>query len=167
MERAKVKPHTDARNQEIRQAIAEWITVDNLPINVIQGKGYRKMMTILDPAFPIPSDKRIKKEIHIGYNNAIGELKILLENTCESAALTTDLWTARSRQGFIGVTLHWVSKDFKIYDCLLCMERMPYPHTGANIVSFLKKKVIEFGLERKITCVVTDNGSNMVSAINQ
>ncbi|CAB4390312.1 unnamed protein product [Rhizophagus irregularis] len=129
MEKAKVKPHKEPRNQEIRQAIAEWITIDNLPINVIQGKGYRKMMTTLDPAFPIPSNKRIKKEINTGYTNAIEELKILLGNTCESASLTTDLWTAKSKHGYIGVA--------------------------------------EFGLEGKITCVVTDNGSNMVNAINQ
>ncbi|CAB4388320.1 unnamed protein product [Rhizophagus irregularis] len=129
MEKAKVKPHKELRNQEIRQAIAEWITIDNLPINVIQGKGYRKMMTTLDPAFPIPSNKRIKKEINTGYTNAIEELKILLGNTCESASLTTDLWTAKSKHGYIGVA--------------------------------------EFGLEGKITCVVTDNGSNMVNAINQ
>ena len=106
IEKAKVKPHKEPRNQEIRQAIAEWITIDNLPINVVQGKGYRKMMMTLDPAFPIPSNKRIKKEIHIGYTNAIGELKILLENTCESASLITDLWTAKSKHGYIGITLH-------------------------------------------------------------
>ena len=166
MEKEKAKPHKEPRNQEIRQVIAGWITIDNLPINVIQGKGYRKMMLTLDPAFPIPSNKRIKKEIHLGYTNAIGELKILLENTCEFASLTTDLWTARSKHGYIGVTLYWVSKDFKVYDCLLYIEHMPYPHTGINIMSFLKRKVIEFDLDGKITCVVTDNGSNMVNAIN-
>ena len=48
------------------------------------------MMMTLDPAFPISSNKRIKKKIHIGYTNTIGELKILLKNTCESASLTTD-----------------------------------------------------------------------------
>ncbi|CAI2200121.1 7255_t:CDS:1, partial [Funneliformis geosporum] len=42
------------------------------------GKCYRKMMTIIDPVFPIPSNKRIKKEIHIGYTNSIEELKMLL-----------------------------------------------------------------------------------------
>ncbi|CAB5127925.1 unnamed protein product [Rhizophagus irregularis] len=157
MEKAKVKLHKEPRNQEIRQAIAEWITIDNLPINVIQGKSYQKMMTTLDPAFLIPSNKRIKKEIDTGYTNAIEELKILLGNTCESASLTTDLWIAKSKHGYIGVTLHWLSEDFQVYDCLLCMERMQYPHTGTNIVSFLKKKVAEFGLEGKITCVVTCN----------
>ena len=49
------------------------------------------MMMTLDLAFPILSNKRIKKEINIGYTNAIVELKILLKNTCESASLTTDL----------------------------------------------------------------------------
>ena len=73
MEMAKVKLHKELRNQEIRQAIAEWITVDNLLINVIQGKGYRKMMLTLDSAFPIPSNKRIKKKF-------ILDLPMQLEN---------------------------------------------------------------------------------------
>ncbi len=124
------------------------------------------MMSILDLAFPIPSSKRIKKEIHIGYTNSVEELKVLLENTCESASLTTDLWTAQSKHSYISVTLHWMSSDFKVYDCLLCMEHMQYPHSGENILTFLKKKVSEFGLNEKVTCVITDNGSNMVCAIN-
>ena len=59
-----------------------------------------------------------------------------------------------------------MSSDFKVYDCLLCMECMQYPHSGENILTFLKKKVSEFGLNGKVTCVITDNRSNMVHAIN-
>ena len=121
----------------------------------------------LDPAFPISSNKRIKKEIHIKYTNAIGELKILLENTYKSTSLTTDLQTSKSKHGYINITLYWISENFKIYNCLLYIERMLYPHIRTNIVSFLKKKVVEFGLKGKITCVVTDNRSNMINAINQ
>ena len=64
------------------------------------------MMMTLDPAFPISSNKRIKKEIHIEYTNAIGELKILLENTYKLTSLTTDLWTAKSKHRYIGIILH-------------------------------------------------------------
>ena len=64
------------------------------------------MMMTLNPAFSIPSNKRIKNEIYTGYTNVIEELKILLENTCESASLTTDLWTAKSKHRYIGITLH-------------------------------------------------------------
>ena len=59
-----------------------------------------------------------------------------------------------------------MSSDFKVYDCLLYMEHMQYPHLGENILTFLKKKVSEFGLNRKVTCVITDNESNIVRAIN-
>jgi len=43
---------------------------------------------------------------------------------------------------------------------------MQYPHSGENILTFLKKKISEFDLNGKVTCVITDNGSNMVHAIN-
>src|SRR6266540_4883328 len=59
-----------------------------------------------------------------------------------------------------------MSSDFKVYDCLLCMEHMQYPHLGENILTFLKKKVSEFGLNGKVTCIITNNRSNMVRTIN-
>ena len=49
------------------------------------------MMSIVDPAFQIPSNKRMKKIITDGYQNAVQELKKLIINTCETASLTTDL----------------------------------------------------------------------------
>ena len=112
------------------------------------------MMTIIDPEFPIPTNKAIKKEIYIHYINAFTKLNNLLENTCESASLTVDLWTAKSKHGYIGITLHWLSDDFKIFNCLLGMERMTYPHSGEKISMCLRKKVYEFGLDGRITCVV-------------
>ncbi|CAG8520220.1 3203_t:CDS:2 [Cetraspora pellucida] len=51
LKRSKVKMHKEPRNQEIRQAITEWIIIDNLSINIVKGKGYKKMMKIVDPAF--------------------------------------------------------------------------------------------------------------------
>ncbi|CAG8645831.1 15424_t:CDS:2, partial [Dentiscutata heterogama] len=100
-ERTKTKPDREPRNQEIQQAIAEWIIVDNLPINIINGKGYRKMMKIVDPVFQVPSNKRIKKIINDSYPMAVENLKKLINDTCESASLTTDLWTAQSKHRYI------------------------------------------------------------------
>ena len=56
--------YNEPHNEDIRISIAEWIIVDNLPINVVKGKGFQKMMTTLDPGFPIPTNKAIKKKIH-------------------------------------------------------------------------------------------------------
>nr|CAG8656639.1 5008_t:CDS:2 [Entrophospora candida] len=87
-------------------------------------------------------------------------------NTCVTATITTDLWTSRSKEGYIGVTCHWLSPKFEPIDILLAIERMPYPHTNEIILNYLKNLVEEFGLSNKIICGVTDNGSNMRKAFD-
>nr|CAG8498820.1 15351_t:CDS:2 [Entrophospora candida] len=84
--------------------------------------------------------------------------------TCDTATITTDLWTARSKVGYIGVTCHWLTPDFELVDVLLAIEKMPYPHSNQTILEYLKNKINEFGLEGKLICGITDNGSNMKKA---
>ncbi|CAG8826124.1 20764_t:CDS:1, partial [Gigaspora rosea] len=89
----------------------------------------------------------------------------LLEKSCQTVSLTTDLWTARNKTGYIGVTAHWINDQFELNEILLCLEKIPYPHTGRIIREFLVRIVSEFNLLTKVLCIVTNNGSNMVVAI--
>ncbi|CAG8557438.1 2574_t:CDS:2, partial [Funneliformis caledonium] len=83
------------------------------------------MMMPLDPAFSIPSNKRIKNEIYTGYTNAIKELKILLENTCEFTSLTTNLWIAKSKHRIFYATL-------SIIYPLIQVLKFKYAENGEN-----------------------------------
>ncbi|CAJ0846413.1 5523_t:CDS:2 [Entrophospora sp. SA101] len=97
---------------------------------------------------------------NLGSNrNIIGKIQ-----TCDTATITTDLWTARSKVGYIGVTCHWLTPDFELVDVLLAIEKMPYPHSNQTILEYLKNNINEFGLEGKLICGITDNGSNMKKA---
>ena len=64
------------------------------------------MIHQFDPAFIPPSDKSIKKDLTIAYQKGILKLKELLFTTCETASITTDLWTAHNNDKYIGITLH-------------------------------------------------------------
>jgi hypothetical protein len=50
---------------------------------------------------------------------------------------------------------------------LLCIEPIKYPHTGSHIRETIIVKLKEFNLINKITTAITDNGSNMVKAIQE
>ena len=63
------------------------------------------------------------------------------------------------------MTLHWLSSDFEIYNVILAVEKMEYPHTGERIKEYLNEKIEEFGLTGKIICAITDNEANMKKAI--
>ena len=161
----KVIPHRASKQAELKQVTAEWLVTDSLPFNVIHEKGYRKMIQKFDSAFILLNNKSIKKDLAIAYQKGVLKLKELISVTCETASITTDLWTARNNDGYIGVTLHWLSSNFEIYDVILAVERMEYPHTGERIKEYLNNKIEEFGLTGKIVCAITDNEANMKKAI--
>ncbi|RHZ87383.1 hypothetical protein Glove_37g47 [Diversispora epigaea] len=135
----KVIPHKTAKQMSLRRITSEWLVTDSLPFNIVHGKRYRKIISKFDPAFTIPYNKSIKVEVGLVYERGLKLLKNLIEDTCETASITTDLWTLTSQM--------------EVRDVILCTERMEYPHTVKRIKSFLEMKTKEFGLE--------DNGSNM------
>jgi len=90
----------------------------------------------------------------------------LLGNTATSVHLTTDLWTAKSKHGYIGVTATWLSSDFTFYEVLLSCNHLEYPHTGEVISGELYRIIDKWRLKNIIFTISTDNGSNMVKAID-
>ncbi|GES73678.1 hypothetical protein RCL_jg26138.t1 [Rhizophagus clarus] len=56
---------------------------DSLPFNIVHGESYRKMINKFDPAFIPPSNNTIK------------------------------FMDVRSNDGYVGVTLHWLTPDFE------------------------------------------------------
>ncbi|CAI2185423.1 7416_t:CDS:2 [Funneliformis geosporum] len=129
----KVTPYCVPKQVELKQVTAEWLVTDSLPFNVVHRKGYKKMIQRFDPAFILPNNKGIKKDLTIAYQKSILALKKLISITCETASITTDLWTAHT------------------------VERIEYLHTGERIKEYLNEKIEEFELTEKIVYAITDN----------
>ena len=81
-------------------------------------------------------------------------------------SFTTDLWTSRAKQGYIGVTASFMDSDFKIYDILLELKYLPYSHTAEHIRDAIQTVMRNWYLQEKVIAITTDNGLNMVKAIS-
>lgn len=147
--------------------MADWLITDGLPFNTVNGKGFKKMMKKVNAAFDPPCYTTIKQDIGLGYEAAIELMKNYIEETCVYASITTDLWTSRAKNGYIGITCHWLTQEMKLCDILVCVEQISYPHTGEHIRRTIQDKLKVLGLEKKVIIAVTDNGSNMVKAIKE
>lgn len=143
---SKYTPHKAEKQNKLRRATSEWLVIDSLPLNTVQKKGYRKMISQFDPAFTFPSHKSIKMDIGRAYEIGVCLLKELLAKTCDTASLTADLWTARSQDGYIGITLHWLTSNFEVRDAIICVEKFDYPHTAKRIKDHIDNKINEFNL---------------------
>src|ERR1044072_219622 len=133
----------------------------------VNGEGFKKMMKKVNAAFNPPCYATLKQDMGFGYKKAIELMKNYIEKTCEYASITTDLWTSRAKNGYIGITCHWLTQEMKLCDILVCVNPISYPHTGEHICKTIQDKLKVLGLEKKVIIAVTDNGSNMVKAIGE
>lgn len=121
-------------------------------------------MQVIDPEFTIPGAKKIRMMIARSYEYNRDKLKQLLK-TAKSISLTTDLWSSRSKHGYLGLTATWINQDFEIMDVLLEISYFPAPHTAYAISDVIKKAIRKWEIESLIISITTDNGANMVAAI--
>jgi hypothetical protein len=145
--------------------LVNWIIFDSRPLNIVQSESFHKFIKELDPAFTIPDTRLIKQTIQNAYNNTFPLIQEFVENNSISVNLTTDMWTGRNRQGFLGVTCSFLDKSFIIHEVILTIEYLRYPHTAQNISDALLVILDEWGLREKVHTITTDNGANMKKAI--
>jgi len=161
-----VAPSCPAKRQEfLARKLIQFIIHFVLPLYILQNRYFREFVYACEPGFRIPCIKTAKELIHEVYNWSYDQLSSLLRSSVTSIHLTTDLWTAKYRHDYLGVTVTWLSSDFKFQEALLSCEHLPYPHTGEVISEELFRIICEWRLETMVFTITTDNGANMVKGI--
>nr|CAI5837647.1 unnamed protein product [Callosobruchus analis] len=82
--------------------------------------------------------------------------------------VTTDSWTSINNDSFIAITVHYLAEagqELKLCSYLLDCFDYEERHTAQNLASILQEKFVEWKIENKIVCVVSDNASNILSAV--
>ena len=122
-------------------------------------------MNKVNTAFTPPCYATLKRDIGMGYKASLNLMNTLIEETCLNASITVDLWTSRAKTGYIGIICHWLTQKMKLRDVLVCVDQISYPHTGKHIFETIQQKLEVLGLQNKINVAITDNGANMIKAI--
>ena len=132
----------------INRSIALMCAVDMRPISIVNGNGFKNMCYELNTQYSVPSASTISKYVDLLYKGTKDTL--LAELTGCVAALTTDMWTSMTSKGYITITCHHISPEWKLV-------------TTDTRVKILLAVEQEFHIGQ-VTALVTDNASNMVTA---
>ena len=76
------------------------------------------------------------------------------------------MWTARSRQGYIGITCSYIDFKFTFHEITLTVNYVRYPHTAEHITESLEKTLEDWKLREKVFVITTDNAANMKKAVS-
>ena len=154
----KVTPLSDAQQESITKKLAMLCALDLKPFSLVEGAGFRAFCEALNSRYKVPSRKTVSKYLESIYEEE--KLKLVDKVKELPVSATTDLWTSNCMQGYITLTGHFVSSDWKLCSHVFATRVVEERHTGTNIASEISKIIQEFGVS-ELVAIATDNASNM------
>lgn len=166
MERVKGKYKEGSdRKKHLDRLLIEMVTLDLQPLNLLDGNGFKKFINALDTKYALPTEQHLANTIlPMIHSTEKDSLKLeILE--CSEVTIATEIWTSRYAQDYITVAVYYLSPDWEMRSAILETKQLATNHTTSDIAEELYKTINAWGLEQRISCVVTDNGVNIVAAV--
>jgi len=115
----------DPRAKHITKLIAEMMALDDLPFHFVNNKGFRRMISHLEPGYHLPDDKYFRtRMLPDVYSGVRTEVRKQVEQA-ECVSFTTDTWsTAQCTDSLISLTAHWIGDDWKQKSALLHAQQI-------------------------------------------
>ncbi|XP_038124278.1 E3 SUMO-protein ligase ZBED1-like isoform X2 [Cyprinodon tularosa] len=156
-----------SRKQAIDEAVMNMIITDCQPLSLVEDKGFRELVQLLEPSYVLPCRKAIKTMISQRYEEKKEQIKKELKSAA-AVSLTADMWTSMNMEAYLAVTCHYVnSENHTLCTSMLGVEHFPQQHTAENMAQVKKNLMQEWAIAEKVTCLVTDAAANMVACVKK
>ncbi|XP_063222172.1 E3 SUMO-protein ligase ZBED1-like [Bacillus rossius redtenbacheri] len=160
------KPLSNRKNRDIDNSLTELIVKDYLPYRIVESPAFRKYSQNLNSGYQLPTRKTVSTVlVPQMYEQTKVKVRLALE-AADAVTITTDGWTSVKNESYISVTAHYINKDMELHSCLLECFNYDDKHTAVNVAEELRRVTHEWGIDRKVVAVVSDNAANMVAAVN-
>ena len=153
------------RAKRITELIALMVAKDLRPAAVVEGEGFKRLLSYLEPGYTIPSSVHVMDIVRRKFLAAKEKLGEILSANESKYGITTDIWTSFSNDAYISLTLHFIDNSWELKSYTLATYPFPEQHTGDNIVEKLKEVIKEYNItDDKVAAIVHDQGSNFQRA---
>ena len=116
---------SESRSREITERVINMIAMDMRPIRMVECKGFKELLSFLEPGYTLPSRKHVRDIIQYKHDLGIKQLREKLSKEAVSVALTTDIWTSSATEAYITVSAHYISPNWEICSYVLVTKAFP------------------------------------------
>lgn len=132
-----------ARHEAATKAILECVVENYLPFSFVDSDSFKRLIQIVNPIFKPACAATVRSALNPHRLVLEQKMEIMLNDSCEFVSMTCDDWTSNNRRPFLGITLHWINKDFQLQDCPVELVPHPYPHDAESIKELVRKYSID------------------------
>lgn len=145
---------------EVTGLISKMVEKDLLPINLVNGDGFRELMSYTLHGYKIPTVGDITRLIESRFHEKVEKLVVLLGRV-EKVALTAEFWTALPFQRFITISCSFITEEWQGRSAVLQTHKLSSDcqHIMDSITEKLLNTVKTWSIGDKVTaCVHNDTG---------
>ncbi len=152
----------------LTDSVTHYLVEEMVPFRTVQKPAFKAMLQAFDKQYVLPDRKYFSQtaipEKYLSVKDGIiRELKDV-----DYFSVTTDMWSSVNMMPYMSLTIHYLSTNWELKS--KCLETMftPDSHTSDNLAEALRSSFQEWSLdERKLVCITTDNGANIVAAVRK
>ncbi|XP_057201522.1 uncharacterized protein LOC130561312 [Triplophysa rosa] len=149
--------------------IAQWIARSGLPVRTVEDDAFIHMIESIDKRLAVPKKTKINNLVDQLYDDEKQKFRKQLTKV-RKITLGLDIWTKRGlTASFLAISAcYFCPQEEKAKHILLTLVQLSHPHTAECIKTCVDRCTEEWGIPKnKILTVITDNGSNMVTAFKK
>jgi len=105
---------SEARAKNITDQVSQMTVQDLCPIKIVECKGFRSLLSYLEPDYTLPSDKNFVSDINHKFEMSKDRLKSHVESEAPCVSITTDIWRSIATEAHIMVTANYINASWKI-----------------------------------------------------
>nr|XP_023884409.1 zinc finger BED domain-containing protein RICESLEEPER 3-like [Quercus suber] len=146
-----------------RKALAEMIIIDELPFRYVEGYGFKKYVTTLQPKLrlkDIPSRQTVARDVIGIYNSEREKLRKSLKG-CR-VCLTTNTWTSIQNLNYMCLTCHFIDDAWKLHKRIINFCQVE-DHKRETIGRKIEMSLREWGIDGIFTLTVDNASSNLTT----
>jgi hypothetical protein len=150
-------------------SLLDLLSCNLLSFNLVDSPEFKRFVELLNPSINLKARKTYSRMTSKYSEEILSEVKKLIEEfTDASVSVTADIWTSRTLDAYISMTVHFVDKLFRLHAWTPAVQLFNEKHSGENI-----KEVLEGLLEDKLGMdlnslpmfATVDNAANMIRGI--
>ena len=109
---------------------------------------------------PFSTRYTLRQSIYDEFTKQRLQLKDDLATTCNTIALSLDVWTSSNSLPILAIIGHWLTAEFDYRQQVVEFTELKGPHSGENMAAAVEACLLELDLAPKLVSITGDNAAN-------
>ena len=137
-----------AERKRCMAKLARLCAVENVPLHIGTRPGFLKFMRKWEPRWPSISKQSVTRSVEGQSEQLRKDIRMEMEEVHRETdvAFTTDFWTSPTAESFMTMSMHWITRDWRLKTRIMGTINFPERHTARNISDKLMDLRLDFGV---------------------